>query len=86
METVRGVEWLGLVVCSSCLTMNEAKMRPYGGEAAPPEKVGVQLKTKIYIDPSKKETTAPHSQMRGLSSLEERVRASEERAGLPSAR
>ena len=68
-------------------TMKEAKMRPYGGDLSPPEKLGVQLKTKMYlrpsarrvgsggrpdrglrrgggcIEPSKKETTAPQSQI-----------------------
>eukprot|EP00962_Isochrysis_galbana_P054749 scaffold26358_cov63-Isochrysis_galbana.AAC.3 len=63
--------------------MKEAKMSPYGGGVAPPEKVGVQLKTKMYMEPSKKDTTAPHSQMRGLSSLVERVRASAEASRPP---
>lgn len=39
-------------------------MRPYGGATLPPENVGVQLKTKMYIEPSKKEMIAPHSKMR----------------------
>ena len=46
--------------------MNVAKMRPNGGaEEVDDERAGVQLKTKMYMEPSKSETTAPTSQMFG---------------------
>jgi len=48
--------------------MKMEKMRPNGGVVfEPAESAGVQLKTKMYIDPSKSEITAPASGMEGSS-------------------
>ena len=45
-------------------TMKVAKMKPKGGLLSDAVNEGVQLKTKMYIEPSKRETTAPRSGMR----------------------
>ena len=45
-------------------TMKAAKMRPKGGaESVGVISAGVQLKTKIYIEPSKREMTPPIMQI-----------------------